>query len=94
MKGVKYKRMSEAPDQEIKLFYCYAREDEALRDELELHLSSLKRRYHLVNWHDRKILPGAHWEEEVDEHINNAHLILLLISPNFLASSYCYSKEM
>lgn len=40
--------MSETLKQEIKLFYCYAREDKALRDELEKHLSNLKRQYHLI----------------------------------------------
>lgn len=43
---------------EMRLFYCYAHEDKPLRDELELHLSSLKRRYSLSNWNDREILPG------------------------------------
>ena len=31
----------------LKLFYCYAREDKTLRDELEIHLSGLKRHYKL-----------------------------------------------
>src|SRR5205085_5894226 len=91
---LKHSNMSETLRQEILVFYCYAHEDKALRDELELHLSSLKRRYRLTNWHDREILPGANWETEIDKHLNTAHLILLLISPNFLASNYCYSKEM
>jgi len=83
-----------APKQEIKLFYCYAREDKALRDELEIHLSNLKRQYHLTNWHDREILPGENWEQAIDTHLSTAHLILLLISPHFMASDYCYGKEM
>lgn len=79
---------------EIKLFYCYAREDKLLRDELEKHLSWLKRQYELNNWHDREILPGEEWEEAIDSHLKSAHLILLLISPDFMASDYCYGKEM
>lgn len=86
--------MPVAPKQEIKLFYCYAREDKALRDELELHLSNLKRQYHLTNWHDREILPGEDWEEAIDVHLNRAHVIFLLVSPHFMASDYCYGKEM
>ena len=86
--------MADAPRQEIKLFYCYARKDKNLRDELEKHLAGLKRRYHLTNWHDREILPGEKWEQAIDKHLNSAHLILLLISPDFMASDYCYSKEM
>jgi tetratricopeptide (TPR) repeat protein len=86
--------MASTSKQEIKLFYCYAREDKPLRDELEKHLAWLKRRYQLTNWHDREILPGEEWEQAIDTHLNTAHLILLLLSPDFMASDYCYSKEM
>ena len=79
---------------EIKLFYCYAREDKKLRDKLEIHLSGLKRPYHLINWSDREISPGEDWEQAIDTHLNTAHLIFLLISPHFMASDYCYGKEM
>src|ERR1700738_2909460 len=86
--------MADTSQQEIKLFYCYAREDKPLRDELEKHLAWLKRRYQLTNWHDREILPGEEWEQAIDTHLNAAHLILLLISPDFMSSDYCYGKEM
>ena len=86
--------MADAPGREIHLFYCYAREDKALRDELEKHLSWLKRRYQLKNWHDREILPGEEWEQAIDEHLNSAHIVLLLISPDFMASDYCFGREM
>src|SRR5260370_7637574 len=76
--------------QEIKLFYCYAREDKFLRDELEKHLSWLKRRYRLKNWHDREILPGEEWEQAIDTHLNSSQVIFLLISPDFMASDYCF----
>jgi tetratricopeptide (TPR) repeat protein len=86
--------MADTPGQEIKLFYCYAREDKALRDELEIHLSALKRQYRLTSWHDREILPGEDWEKAIDAYLSTAHIILLLISPHFMASEYCYGKEM
>ena len=86
--------MADTPKKEIKLFYCYARKDKSLRDELEIQLSWLKRRYQLINWHDHEILPGEEWEQAIDKHLNTAQLILLLISPDFMASDYCYSKEM
>ena len=78
----------------LKLFYCYAREDKALRDELEIHLAGLKRQYNLTHWSDREITPGADWEQTIDEHLKTADIILLLISPHFVASDYCYGKEM
>lgn len=86
--------MPDTAKQEIKLFYCYAREDKTMRDELEKYLSSLKRLYSLRNWHDREILPGQEWEQAIETSLNTAHLILLLISPDFMSSEYCYGKEM
>src|SRR5947209_7283711 len=82
------------PKQVIKLFYCYAHEDRALRDELQINLSGLRRQYQLTNWYDREILPGEQWEEAIDTHLSTADVILLLISPHFVDSDYCYGKEM
>jgi len=85
---------SDTPRQEIKLFYCYAHEDKALRDELQVNLAGLRRQYQLTNWYDREILPGEKWEETIDKHLSTADVILLLISPHFVDSDYCYGKEM
>src|SRR6267142_5964027 len=78
----------------LKLFYCYAQEDKALRDELEIHLSGLTKQYNLIHWSDRNITPGTEWEHTISQQIEHANIILLLISPHFLASYYCYEKEM
>ncbi|HYT28427.1 MAG TPA: tetratricopeptide repeat protein [Ktedonobacteraceae bacterium] len=86
--------MSEAPRQEIKLFYCYAREDKALRVELGQHFNRLKSDYQLIDWYDREILPGEEWEQSVDEHLTTADLILLLISPYFMNSGYSRGQEV
>ena len=78
----------------LDLFYSYSHRDEKLRDELEKHLSLLKRQEVISAWHDRKILAGEEWKGEIDEHLDKAHVILLLISSDFLASHYCYDLEM
>lgn len=78
----------------LKIFYCYARKDQNLREELDHHLSNIKRLYHLETWFDRQISPGENWEDAIDEHLNSADLIFLLVSPDFMASDYCYNKEM
>ena len=78
----------------IELFYSYAPEDEALRTQLDTHLAMLKRQNLIQGWHHREILPGQHWEQEVDAHLRSARIILLLISPAFIASEYCYSVEL
>jgi tetratricopeptide (TPR) repeat protein/DNA polymerase III delta prime subunit len=76
------------------VFCSYAHEDERLRRKLEKHLSLLQRRGIITTWHDRKIVPGTDWSHEIDDHLNKASLVLLLISPDFLASDYCYQIEM
>jgi formylglycine-generating enzyme required for sulfatase activity len=78
----------------IAVFFSYSREDKPLRDKLEIHLSSLKRQEVISSWHDRQILAGSEWKEEIDHHIQTADIILLLISPNFVSSEYCYDIEL
>lgn len=86
--------MPNQPDEHINIFYCYARKDKSLRDRLDVQLGWYKRRYQLTSWYDREIFPGQEWEYVIDKHLNAAHLILLLISPDFMNSDYCLSKEM
>jgi tetratricopeptide (TPR) repeat protein len=86
--------MTTASKRPLKLFYCYAREDKALRNELDIHLSSLKRQNLVTSWYDGQIGPGTEWEKEIDTHLRNADIILLLVTPHFLASDYCYDTEM
>ncbi len=86
--------MTTASKRPLKLFYCYAREDKALRNELDIHLSSLKRQNLVTSWYDGEIGPGTEWEKEIDTHLRNADIILLLVTPHFMASDYCYDVEM
>ena len=86
--------MSEPAKLILKLFYCYAHEDKALRDTLDRHLSILKRQKLIDVWYDREISPGMEWEKEIDQHLSSADIVLLLVSADFLASDYCYGKEM
>src|SRR6266571_2896146 len=78
----------------VEVFYSYAHKDEPFRAELENHLSLLRRQGLITVWHDRHILPGTHWAQAIDEHLERASIILLLISADFLASDYCYGVEM
>lgn len=81
-------------DRPITVFYSYAHADEKLRDELAKHLSLLKNQGYIQEWHDRDIEAGQEWEGRIDQHLAAAQFILLLISPDFMASPYCYSIEL
>jgi tetratricopeptide (TPR) repeat protein len=76
------------------VFVSYAHQDESLYSELENHLAFLKRQGRIKRWHPRVIEVGKEWETEIDEHLNNSKLILPLVSPEFIASDYCYGVEM
>ena len=78
----------------VEVFYFYTHVDEALRDELEKHLTLLQRQGYITQWHDRRIDAGMEWAHTIDTHLDTAALILLLISPDFIASDYCYTLEM
>ncbi|HEX3641013.1 MAG TPA: TIR domain-containing protein, partial [Ktedonobacteraceae bacterium] len=86
--------MEREPTQPLGLFYCYAREDHTLRDELDAHLATLHRTGLITAWYGGEIVPGTFWEEEIEAHLDSADIILLLISPAFIASDYCYGNEM
>ncbi|WP_079211385.1 toll/interleukin-1 receptor domain-containing protein [Brucella pituitosa] len=76
------------------VFFSYSHVDEALRDELEKHLAVLKRQGVIDTWHDRRIGAGQDIDQSINDRINTDDIILLLISSDFLASDYCYDREM
>ncbi|MBW4481866.1 MAG: toll/interleukin-1 receptor domain-containing protein [Tildeniella torsiva UHER 1998/13D] len=77
----------------VEVFFSYSHRDEDLRDELEKHLSNLKHQGVIEAWHDRRIDAGSEWAKSIDARLNAAHVILLLVSADFLASQYCYDHE-
>ncbi|GAA3075515.1 toll/interleukin-1 receptor domain-containing protein [Rhizobium viscosum] len=76
------------------VFFSYSHADEKLRDQLEKQLSMLKRQGVIETWHDRRIGAGQDIDQAIDDHINTDNIILLLVSPDFIASDYCYDIEM
>ncbi len=78
----------------VNIFFCYAHEDEDLLNKLKKHLWPLQRQGLIDVWHDHDISAGTEWEREISQHLNEAQIILLLVSPDFMYSEYCYGVEM
>lgn len=78
----------------VNIFISYSHEDESYKDKLEKHLTILKRNNLVETWHDRKIKPGEEWDKKIKDELENAQIILLLISVDFLSSNYCYDIEI
>jgi len=78
----------------IKVFLSYADEDEKLLQQLEKHLSVFRRSGKIILWHGKNTAHDTEWQREIETYLNTADIILLLISPDFIASDHCYSIEM
>lgn len=76
------------------VFISYAHVDDALRSGLRAHLAALEREGLVRAWDDREILGGDAWADVIDERLNRADMILLLVSADFINSQYCYGKEL
>ena len=81
-------------DMAKRLFYSYSSRDEVFRQQLDTHLAGLRRQGIIEPWSFRKIPAGSEWKSEIDENLEAAHIVLLLVSADFLASDYCYEIEM
>lgn len=78
----------------IEVFCCYSRKDQQLLEDLKAHLMLFHRQGLLTLWSDTDINAGVEWENAIEKHLDTADIILLLVSSDFMASDYCYSKEM
>ncbi len=79
---------------QMTVFYSCAQEDEALRQRLERHLSPLEREGWIRQWHHRLIPAGSERMLAISQALDEASIVLLLISPDFFASHHCYEVEM
>jgi internalin A len=90
----KRERAFDAKDETVRLFISYSHKDENLRNELQTHLKLLERQRIIDAWDDRRIDAGDEWKRKIDDNLERADIILLLVSADFMASDYCYDEEM
>lgn len=77
----------------LKVFLSYSHKDETFKEELDDHLAALKRGNTIEVWNDRKIISGTEWKDGIFDNLNEADLILCLLSSSFIASDFCIDKE-
>ena len=78
----------------MKVFISYSHKDDRALDRLHTHFAMLRQEGKITEWFDREILAGGEFNQEISEQLESCHLFLPLVSPDFLASNYCYEKEM
>ena len=78
----------------LEVFCCYAHKDQEMMALLSKYLTPLQKVGQITMWSAINLHEGVEWEKELQQHLESADIILLLISPDFLASDFCYDIEM
>ena len=78
---------------ELRLFISYSHRDEGQINRFKKHLVPLKENGLISEWHDRKIMAGEDFQRSINNHLEDADIICLFISPDFLDSQEC-KKEV
>ena len=76
-----------------KVFVSYSHRDRDFKTKFDVNLTVLKEQGEIELWTDGEIKPGDHWDEEITQAMNNADLIIFLVSNHFLASSFIRKHE-
>lgn len=69
-----------------RIFICSTLADDKYRKRLDVYLAPLKRDGLVTLWHERMILPSSDIAVEVERHLLEADLVLVLLSPDLLAA--------
>ena len=78
----------------IRVFISYSHRDESVLERLRIHLKTLEREGDIEAWDDREIHAGAHIDATIADAHDTSVVFMPIVSPDFLASNYCYEKEM
>ena len=77
----------------MKAFISYSHKDAAMLERLHVHLTQLKRDGLINSWTDEQIPAGGNLGAHISTNLDNAQLFIALLSPDYIASNYCYEKE-
>ncbi|BCL35792.1 CHASE2 domain-containing protein [Nostoc sp. MS1] len=92
MTNVTHTQVSQA----IEIFFSSSNseKDEILRKELVKHLSTLEKDVEIISWYESQVSAGKDTDDEIKQHLSSARIILLLISPDFIASDKLWERDV
>jgi hypothetical protein len=88
-----------APDEFVRVFVSYAREDRRWLDpdyrySLIPFLVESLRRHKVAFWFDKELKPGDEFRRFIETEIDQSQIALLIVSQSFLNSEFIENKEM
>jgi len=81
-------------NKKLNLFISYSHKDDTYIEEFRKHIAPLKDRGLIEEWYDRKILSGEDYQNKIDNNLEDADIICLFISENFLFSESCKKEKI
>jgi internalin A len=78
----------------LRLFLSYAHADEEYIERLRKELKLLERNGSIRPWYDRALTAGELWEPRILQELESAEVVVIQLSPDFLASDFCVLKEL
>lgn len=80
--------------QRLSAFVSYLHSDTKMLDKLKIQLRVMEAHGYLSTWTDSRILPSDHWDDEIQQELEDADIIIFLVSSNMLGSSYIRNVEL
>jgi hypothetical protein len=77
-----------------RVFVSYSHRDKRHLDRLRVHLRPLEQKGVIDLWDDTRLIPGSEWAREIADAIDSAKVAILLVSADFLASSFIVENEL
>ena len=78
----------------MRIFLSYSHKNSSSLERLKVHFANLLRQGKISAWYDRDILAGDTIDQTINDELEKSDLVLLLVSPDFIASNYCFETEM
>lgn len=77
-----------------KIFISYANSNRSELDELLTTLAPLERENKISTWSNIDIVPGEEWEAAIKKQLQEANIIIFLVSSYFMADDYLWNVEL
>jgi hypothetical protein len=76
------------------VFISYSHEDDDWLKRLRNMLKPVERQFPTAVWSDKEIEGGSRWLSSIERALTSARVVLLLVSPAFLASDFIHENEL